>query len=80
MLESFTPNKPALRVLFWVGVAAFIVRFLYFTEHAGSPFFHIAILDEKFYQALGRALAEGGDASRLNPGFRPWLYPLFLGG
>lgn len=73
-------KKPALRVLLWVGVAAVIVRFVYFAEHATSPFFHVAILDEKFYDALGWALAEGDDPSRLNPGFRPWLYPLFLAG
>ncbi len=67
------------RVLLWVGIAAFVVRLLYFTEHAASPFFQVAILDEKFYDALGRALADGSDPSRLNPGFRPWLYPVFLG-
>ncbi len=80
MLDSFTSARSVLRVLLWVGVAAFAVRFLYFTEHAASPFFHVAILDEKFYEALGQALAAGLDASRLNPGFRPWLYPLFLAG
>ena len=80
MLDSLIPNRPtsSSRVLLWVGVAAFIVRLVYFTEHATSPFFQVAILDEKFYDALGRALAEGRDASRLNPGFRPWLYPIFL--
>ncbi len=74
------PRKPIppSRVLFWVAAGAFLVRFLYFTEHAGSPFFHAAILDEKFYDALARALVEGRDFSRLNPGFRPWLYPVFL--
>ncbi len=71
---------PAARVLLWVGFAALLVRLLYFTEHATSPFFQIAILDEKFYEALGRTLAEGRDPSRLNPGFRPWLYPFFLAG
>ncbi len=81
MFGSFSSGKsiPAARVLLWVGVAAFIVRLLYFTEHASSPFFQVTILDEKFYDTLGRALADGRDPSRLNPGFRPWLYPVFLG-
>ncbi len=80
VLESFSLAQPRIRVLLWVGVAAFAVRFLYFTEHAASPFFHAVILDEKFYDGVARALAEGRDASRLNPGFRPWLYPVFLAG
>ncbi len=80
VLKSLTASRPGSRVLFWVGVAALIVRFLYFAEHATSPFFHFPILDEKFYDALGRTLADGGDVSRLNPGFRPWLYPFFLAG
>ncbi len=69
---------PPARVLLWVAALALIVRFLYFTEHAGSAFFQVAILDEKFYDALARALVDGSGASRLNPGFRPWLYPFFL--
>lgn len=71
---------PRTRVLFWVFAAALVVRLLYFAQHAASAFFHVAILDEKFYDAVARALAEGGDAAALNPGFRPWLYPLFLSG
>ncbi len=66
------------RVLLWVAAGAFLVRLLYYTEHAASPFFHAAVLDEKFYDALARTLVDGGDVSRLNPGFRPWLYPFFL--
>ncbi len=80
MLESLSLIQPRIRVLLWVGFAAFVIRFLYFTEHAASPFFHAAILDERFYEGVARALAEGRDASRLNPGFRPWLYPVFLAG
>ncbi len=74
------PRKPLTpsRVLFWVGAAALTVRFLYLAEHAASPFFHVAILDEKFYDSLARALAEGREAAGLNPGFRPWAYPLLL--
>ncbi len=80
VLKSLTASRPESRVLFWVGVAALMIRFLYFADHAGSPFFHFPILDEKYYDALGRTLADGGDVSRLNPGFRPWLYPFFLAG
>ncbi len=73
-------KEPALRVrvLLWVAAGATLVRLFYFTEHAGSPFFQVAILDEKFYDALARVLVNGRDAARLNPGFRPWLYPFFL--
>ncbi|MCP3962998.1 MAG: hypothetical protein GY719_34595 [bacterium] len=69
---------PRSRILLWVAVAALIVRVLYFAEHAGSAFFEFPVLDEKFYDALARALVAGDDVSRLNPGFRPWLYPLYL--
>ena len=67
-------------MLFWVAIAALVVRFLYFSEHAASAFFNVAILDEKFYESLARALTGSGDATGLNPGFRPWLYPFFLSG
>ena len=80
MFAFLTASKPTptSRTLFWVGVAALLVRFLYFAEHAGSAFFNITILDERFYDAVARALSEGRDTTGLNPGFRPWLYPFFL--
>ncbi|MEM7352367.1 MAG: hypothetical protein AAF657_16315 [Acidobacteriota bacterium] len=70
--------SPTSRTLFWVGAAALVVRFLYFYDHAGSAFFHVTILDEKFYDSVARAIVAGDDAAALNAGFRPWLYPLVL--
>ncbi len=69
---------PETRVLFWVGVLALVVRCLYLGEHATSAFFGVTILDERYYDTVARALAEGGGAAEINPGFRPLLYPLFL--
>ncbi len=66
------------RVLLWIAFLATVVRLLYLTEHAGSAFFGIPILDEKYYDSVARALAAGEDVSAVNPGFRPLLYPLFL--
>ncbi len=71
-------RKQIRRVLFWVGALAVAVRLLYFAEHSGSAFFGVPVLDEKFYDTVARALAEGRDFSAVNPGFRPLLYPLFL--
>ncbi len=80
MLTSLISRRPAAtsRVLFWVGASALLVRLFYMSRHATSAFFGVPILDEKFYQALARALVAGRDVAQLNPGFRPWLYPLFL--
>ncbi|MEM7581903.1 MAG: hypothetical protein AAF560_00865 [Acidobacteriota bacterium] len=66
------------RVLFWIATSALILRLIYMSQHANSAFFSVAILDEKFYQELARALVAGRDVTQLNPGFRPWLYPLFV--
>ena len=71
-------QKRIRRVLFWVGALALAVRLLYFGEHSRSAFFGVPVLDEKFYDTVARALAEGRDFSVINPGFRPLLYPLFL--
>ncbi len=72
------PATSPARILLWIGVLGFLIRLLYFTEHAGSAFFNVPILDEKYYDALARTLVAHGDAAELNPGFRPLLYPFFL--
>lgn len=66
------------RVLLWLAAVGVGVRLAYLAEHAGSAFFGVPVLDEKYYDAVARALLAGGDVAGLNPGFRPFLYPLFL--
>lgn len=66
------------RVYLWLGAAALLLRSFYFSEHIGSAFFGIPILDEKYYVELARRLLEGQAPEVLNPGFRPWLYAAFL--
>ena len=66
------------QVLIWLAVAALASRLVYLTEHARSAFFGVPILDEKYYDTLARALAEGQSVAAVNPGFRPLLYPFFL--
>ncbi len=69
------------RAALWVALLAFVVRVLYLTEHARSAFFGVPILDEAYYDGLALALlGQGSDAAVMNPGFRPWGYPLFLAG
>lgn len=64
--------------MLWVGGLGLVVRSIYFSEHAGSPFFNVPILDEKYYDSLARALADGRSVAEINPGFRPLLYAFFL--
>ncbi len=66
------------RVLLWLGASGLVIRMIYFSEHAGSAFFDVPILDEKYYDAVARALAEGRSAAEINPGFRPLFYPVLL--
>jgi 4-amino-4-deoxy-L-arabinose transferase-like glycosyltransferase len=61
-----------------VTAAGLVVRLFYLTEHAASPFFGGAVLDELYYDSVARAVLSGGDVSGVNPGFRPLLYPFFL--
>jgi Flp pilus assembly protein TadD len=72
------PDPGLGRALLWSGALAAITRIVYLTEHLGSTFFGVAILDEAFYDAVARALLEGGPVDAVNPGFRPLLYPAFL--
>ena len=80
MSSSASETDPVVstRVLLWLGALGFLVRLLYFSEHATSAFFNVPILDEKYYDALAQALVENRDPTLLNPGFRPLLYPFFL--
>ncbi len=66
------------RVFLWLGASGLVIRMIYFSEHAGSPFFGIPVLDEKYYDSVARALAEGHSAAGINPGFRPLFYPFLL--
>ncbi|MCP4658223.1 MAG: hypothetical protein GY856_22655 [bacterium] len=77
-METTRIEGPGFRSMLWLGVLGLLVRLPYFSEHAGSAFFNVAILDEKYYDALARALVAHGDVAQLNPGFRPLLYPFFL--
>ena len=74
-----SPELSPERLLLWVGTLALIVRFAYFSEMIQSAFFGVPILDEAFYDTVGRALAAGQPISELNPAFRPMLYPALLG-
>ena len=76
------PRAPAHWPL-WLVLAGLLLRLVYITEHAGSAFFDVPLLDEKYYDTVARALLEGDGGQRLatiNPGFRPLLYPLLLAG
>ena len=68
-------------LLFWVGATG-VCRFASSTSAstAASAFFHVAILDEKFYdRRWRRALVDGGDVSvtSIRASGR-WGYPFFL--
>ena len=76
--SSAVSRKAFRRILLWLGALGLVPRLAYLSEHAGSAFFNVPILDEKYYDAVARALAEGGPVAAINPGFRPLLYPLFL--
>lgn len=83
MMEGANEDRPVSsrerrRVYLWIGAAALVLRTLYFSEHLGSAFFGIPILDEKYYVELARRLLEGQSPEALNPGFRPWLYAAYL--
>ena len=81
-VSSPAPNGPSparrRRVFFWLAALGLTIRAVYFTEHAASAFFGVPILDEKYYDAVARGLAEGRPIADVNPGFRPLLYPFFL--
>lgn len=72
------PSSQRRRVFFWLAALGLVIRAIYFTEHAASPFFNVLILDEKYYDTVARALAGGLSIADVNPGFRPLLYPFFL--
>ncbi|MBN2685199.1 MAG: tetratricopeptide repeat protein [Pontiellaceae bacterium] len=63
------------KLLFRIGLVALIVRVLYLIQHAGSPFFGRALLDQHYYDLCARQLA--GEGGGIIDGFRPLLYPLF---
>ncbi|RMH23191.1 MAG: hypothetical protein D6696_01370 [Acidobacteria bacterium] len=65
------------RVVLWLALVASVLRLAYLTEHAGSAFFAVPILDEAYYDGAARAFL-GGDPQLIAGGFRPLLYPLFL--
>ena len=71
-------SKAYRRTLLWVFALATLVRLVYAGEHSRSPFFGVPILDEKYYDTVAQAMVEGKDFSRINPGFRPLLYPAFV--
>lgn len=77
MKNNLSP-RTTRRVLLWVGALAVVVRLFYFSEHSTSPFFAVPLLDGKYYDTVARYLVEGRDVSNINPGFRPFLYPVFL--
>lgn len=62
-----------------LGLFALVIRCLYNAEHSNSAFFGVPLLDQKYYDLFARTIAAGGDWSSFG-GFRPMLYPLFLGG
>lgn len=62
----------------WLVVIGCLVRLTYLAEHAASPFFGSAVLDELYYDTVARLLLLGQDISEVNPGFRPLLYPFYL--
>jgi tetratricopeptide (TPR) repeat protein len=64
------------KTLVRLGLAALIVRFLYFIQHLNSPFFARPLLDQRYYELCARQLA--GMGGELISGFRPLLYPAFL--
>lgn len=63
------------KLLLRIGLVALIIRVLYLIQHAGSPFFGRALLDQHYYDLCARQLAGAG--GNLIDGFRPLLYPLF---
>lgn len=72
------PTPPGTaRVVLWLTFVAVAIRLLYLAEHVTSVFFTVPVLDEIYYDARARALA-AGEASVLDTGFRPPLYPLVL--
>ena len=74
-----TDTNPSLsRPLLWVAVVAIAVRLPHLLETVNSVFFGVPILDEVFYDLVGRRMAEGGSLVDVNPGFRPLLYPALL--
>ncbi len=75
---SSSSELSSARLMLWVGTLALLVRFAYFSEYMSSAFFGVPILDEAFYDAVGRALAAGQSIADLNPAFRPMLYPALL--
>ena len=63
------------KLLLRIGLVALIVRVLYLIQHAGSPFFGRALLDQHYYELCAKQLAGAGGG--IIDGFRPLLYPLF---
>ncbi len=77
--EEKTSEDPlSLRAFLWLGTSALGLRLAYLSEHAASAFMNVPVLDEKYYDTVGRLLAEGRSIAEVNPGFRPLLYPFFL--
>lgn len=66
------------KIAFWIFLIALLIRFIYFSEHIHSPYFHCPILDEVYIDDLGKNIASGqviGDKAY----FRAPFYPLVLG-
>ena len=72
MIDSNIQTK---KLLLRIGLVALIIRVLYLIQHAGSPFFGRALLDQHYYDLCAKQLA--GSGGNIIDGFRPLLYPLF---
>ncbi len=70
---SLTPGK----ALLFVGLAAGLVRAMYFLENGATPTFAVPLLDQKYYFLFAESIVRGDDLT-VYGGFRPVLYPLFV--
>jgi 4-amino-4-deoxy-L-arabinose transferase-like glycosyltransferase len=75
--EPSLPSAPSA-TLRRVALVALATRVIYLAEHARSPLFTAPVLDGRYFELFGRALAHGEAPPGLATGFRPLLYPLLL--
>jgi 4-amino-4-deoxy-L-arabinose transferase-like glycosyltransferase len=67
-----------LKVCAYIFAGAFLLRMLYLSQYAGSPFFWVPALDSLYHDLLAQAIARGrGEPEAF---FRAPLYYYFLGG